>query len=90
MEGSPTREREIRLQHERLGHLNFASLRIMYPDLFKGFDSSLLKCETRELAKSHCVPYSLRNNRCDFSFSYSQEYMGSFWCCGYVRDKVVY
>ena len=69
MEGSPVREREIRLQHERLGHLKFASLRIMYPDLFKGFDLSFLKCEICELAKSYCVPFSLRNNRYDFPFS---------------------
>ena len=45
VKGSPTRECEIRLQHERLGHLNFASLRIIYPNLFKGFDLSFLKCE---------------------------------------------
>ena len=69
MKGSPAREREIRLQHERLGHLNFASLKIMYPDLFKGFDLSFLKSEICELAKSHRVPYPLRNNRCDFPFS---------------------
>ena len=41
----------------------------MYPDLFKGFDLSFLKCEICEPAKSHRVPYSLRNNRCDFPFS---------------------
>ena len=78
MEGSLAREHEIRLQHERiLGHLNFGPLRI-YPDLFKGFDSSFLKFEICELAKSHHVPYSLRNNKCDFPFffSYSHRYMG--------------
>ena len=68
MEGSLAREHEIRLQHERiLGHLNFGPLRI-YPDLFKGFDSSFLKFEICELAKRHHVPYSLRNNKCDFPF----------------------
>ena len=70
VKGSPTRELEIRLQHERLGHLNFASLKIMYPDLFKGSELSFLKCEICEPAKSHRVPYPLRNNRCDLLFPF--------------------
>ena len=40
----------------------------MYPDLFKGSELSFLKCEICEPAKSHRVPYPLRNNRCDLLF----------------------
>ena len=48
---------QIILWHKRLGHLSFAYLKYLFPDLFKKLDCSSFQCESCHLSKSHRTTY---------------------------------
>lgn len=53
---SQQRERGL-VMSLKIGHPSFFALRVLYPNLFKNLDVSVIRCKPCELAKSHCVPY---------------------------------
>ena len=53
----------IWLWHCRLGHLSFGYLKKLQPQLFSGLNDREFHCDTCEMAKSHCISYSLSLNK---------------------------
>ena len=62
------KEQEIWLWHHWLGHPSFFYLRHLFPSLFSNLDSTMFKCKTCILVKSHRVPYPINSKRCEKPF----------------------
>jgi len=62
-------EDKVWLQHYRLGHPSFLTLKLVFPDLAKGLDFEHFSCAVCELAKHKRVYFPLSNKRIDSPFS---------------------
>jgi len=63
------KEEQIWLLHYQLGHPDFLSLKVLYPELFVNVDISKFQRQICDLAKSHRVTFPLSNKRSEIPFS---------------------
>ena len=68
-ESSLSNKNKIWLYHLRLGHPSFNILKIIFFDLFKGFDLGMFHCEVCELAKHKRVSFPISNTRVSIPFT---------------------
>ena len=54
---------QIWLQHRRLGHPPFSTLKSLFPVLFKKLSVESFHCDVCQFAKHHRTNFSLNNNR---------------------------